>query len=134
MKAQFGQVLEFWTTVWLVEQEELTQKLIRGEVHGIRPCAFYSMFLVTFFSPNLRGRAEKKQNVQRKKNALAQCSRPPDRQMTHRAHCVERSHSFFLFLFFFLFPNDDKVKQLLVATERKFDFFPVAFFAGKERF
>ena len=50
--------------------------------------------------------------------------------MTHLAHCVERSHSFF-FLIFFLFPNDDKVKQLPVATVRKFDFFPVAFFAGK---
>ena len=35
---------------------------------------------------------------------------------------------------FFLFPNDDKVKQLPVATVRKFDFSPVAFFAGKERF
>ena len=37
-------------------------------VNWIRPCAFFSMFLVTFFSPNLRGRAEKKQNAQRKKN------------------------------------------------------------------
>ena len=52
--------------------------------------------------------------------------------MTHLAHGIERSHSFF-FLIFFLFPND-KVKQLPVATVRKFDFFPVAFFAGKERF
>ena len=33
----------------------------------LRPCAFFSMFLVTFFSPNLRGRAKKKTNVQRKK-------------------------------------------------------------------
>ena len=33
----------------------------------LRPCAFFSMFLVTFFSPNLRERAEKKQNAQRKK-------------------------------------------------------------------
>ena len=33
----------------------------------LRPCAFFSMFLVTFFSPNLRGRAKKKQNAQRKK-------------------------------------------------------------------
>ena len=83
-----------------------------------------------FFSPNLRGRAEKKQNVQRKKNALTQCSRPPDRQMTHPAHCVEHSHSFFFLNF--LFPKDDKVEQLPVATVRKFDFFPAAFFAGKE--
>ena len=41
----------------------------RGEIFFLlfRPCAFFSMFLVTFFSTNLRGRAEKKQNVQRKK-------------------------------------------------------------------
>ena len=73
----------------------------------VRPCAFFSMFLVTFFSPNLRGRAEKKQNVQRKKKALAQCSSPPDRQMTHLTHCVERGHyssssfSYFFSLIFF---------------------------------
>ena len=58
----------------------------------------FSMFLVTFFfSQNLRGLEEKKQNAQRKKTALAQCSRPPDWQMTHRTHCVERSHSFVIF-------------------------------------
>ena len=33
----------------------------------VRPCASFSMFLVTFFSPNLRGRAEIKQNAQCKK-------------------------------------------------------------------
>ena len=76
---------------------------------------FFSMFLVTFFSPSLRG-ARKKTKCPKKKNALAQCSRPPDRQMTHLAHCVERSHFFFFFIFFLFFPNDDKVKQLPVAT------------------
>ena len=94
-----------------------------------RPCAFFSMFLVTFFSPNLRGRAEKKQNVQRKKthwlsvpDHLTDNDAPTDSTV---AHCVEHSHSFFFLSF--LFPNDDKVKQLPVATVRKFDFFPVAF-------
>ena len=32
-----------------------------------RPCAFFSMFLVTFFSPNLRGRAEKNKLSKEKK-------------------------------------------------------------------
>ena len=77
----------------------------------VRPCAFFSMFLVTFFSPNLRGRAEKQQNAQRKKT-LAQCPRLPDRQMTYQTYCVERSHSFVYFL-----PHNDKVKQLPVATK-----------------
>ena len=58
---------------------------------------FFSMFLVTFFSPNLRGRAGKKQNAQRKKKTLAQCPRLPDRQMTYQTYCVERSHSFVYF-------------------------------------
>ena len=92
-----------------------------GFLLSLRPCAFFSMFLVTFFSPNLRGRAEKKQIVQRKKkkNALAQCSSQPDRQMTHLTHCVERGHSSSSF-FKFLFPNDDRVKQLPVATKVRF--------------
>ena len=86
---------------------------------------FFSMFLVTFFSPNLRGRAKKK-NVQRNKNALTQCSRPPDRQMTHLAHCVERSHSFFfLNFFFFISKTMIKLNSFPVATVRKFDFFLV---------
>ena len=34
---------------------------------NIRPCAFFSMFLVTFFSPNLRGRAEKNKTSKEKK-------------------------------------------------------------------
>ena len=68
----------------------------------VRPCAFFSMFLVTFFSPNLRGPAKKNKMSKEKKNALAQCSRPPDRRITHLAHCVERSHSFFFFLILFI--------------------------------
>ena len=67
--------------------------------------------IVTFFLPNLRGCAEKKQNAQRKKT-LAQCPRLPDRQMTYQTYCVERSHSFVYFL-----PHNDKVKQLPVATK-----------------
>ena len=60
------------------------------------------MFLVTFFfTKPTRASEKKKQNVQRKKNTLAQCSRPPDRQITHPAHCVEHSNSFFFFIFFY---------------------------------
>ena len=42
-------------------------------LHYVRPCAFFSMFLVTFFSPNLRGRPEKKTKCPKKKKTLAQC-------------------------------------------------------------
>ena len=69
----------------------------------LRPCAFFSMFLVTFFTPNLCGRAEKNK-MSKEKNVLAQCSSPPNRQTTHQTHCVERGHSssssFFFFSFF----------------------------------
>ena len=64
---------------------------------GNRPCAFFSMFLVTFFSPNLRGRAKKRTKCPKKKKTLAQCPRLPDRQMTNRTNCVERSYSFVYF-------------------------------------
>ena len=37
----------------------------------VRPCAFFSMFLVTFFSPNLRGRAEKTKCPKKKKHWLS---------------------------------------------------------------
>ena len=77
----------------------------------VRPCAFFSMFLVTFFSPNLRGRA-KKNKMPKEKKALALCPRLPDRQMTYQTYCVERSLSFVYFL-----PNNDRVKQLPVATK-----------------
>ena len=55
---------------------------------------FFSMFLVTFFfTKPTRGR-EKKNKMPKEKNALAQCPRPPDQQMTHRTR-VERSHTFY---------------------------------------
>ena len=65
----------------------------------LRPCAFFSMFLVTFFSPNLRGRAKKNKMPKEKKKHWAPCPRLPDRQMTHRTYCVERSH-FFVYFFY----------------------------------
>ena len=92
-------------------------------------CCFSSLF----FSPNLCGRAGKKQNVQRKKKRTGSVF-----QTTWPTNDAPSSlcwaQSFLFFLNFFLFPNDDKVKQLPIASVRKFDLFPVAFFAGKERF
>ena len=104
----------------------------RSEKSPFRPCAFFSMFLVTFFFTKPTRARGKKQNVQRKKNALAQCSRPPDRQVTRLAHCVEHSHSFFFLNFFYIqamiklnsFPPPPPPPDP-VATVRKFDFFPV---------
>ena len=40
-------------------------------LHYLRPCTFFSMFLVTFFSPNLRGRAEKNKMPKEKKHWLS---------------------------------------------------------------
>ena len=40
----------------------------------------------------------------------------------------------FFFSLIFLFPNNDKVKQLPVATVRKFDFFPGSFLRGQRTF
>ena len=68
----------------------------------IRPCAFF--FYVSrhfFFTKPTRAR-EKKNNVQRKKKThWLSVPRPPGRQMTHLAHCVE--HTVILFFFFFFF-------------------------------
>ena len=75
---------------------------------------FLSVFLVTFFSPNLRGRTKKKMSKEKKIALLAQCSRPPDWQLTRRTQCVERSTEFFFFLFFI---SKRWVKQLPVATK-----------------
>ena len=55
-------------------------------------CFFFYVSRHFFYTKPMRAR-EKKQNVQRKKNVLAQCSSPPNRQMTHQTHCVERGHS-----------------------------------------
>ena len=76
--------------------------------HFLRPC-----FSSLFFHQTYAGARKKKQNAQRKKT-MAQCPRLPDRQMTNRtqAYCVERSHSFVYF-----WPNNDRVKQLPVATK-----------------
>ena len=54
------------TDVGFFDHERISEEGT-SDKFSLRPCAFFSMFLVTFFSPNLRGRAEKKQNVQRKK-------------------------------------------------------------------
>ena len=35
--------------------------------HCLRPCALFSMFLVAFFSPNLRGRPKKKNKMPKEK-------------------------------------------------------------------
>ena len=81
-------------------------------------CAFFFYVSRHYFFTKPTRACEKKQNV------FDQCSRQPDRQMTHLAHCIEHIHSFisfFSFLIFFLFPND-KVKQLPVATIRQFHF------------
>ena len=90
------------------------------------------MFLVTFFSPNLRGRAEKNK-MSKEKKKTHWLSVPDHLTDKWRTELIVLSAVIF-FSLFFLFPNDDKVKQLPVATERKFEFFPVAFFVGKERF
>ena len=68
------------------------------------------MFLVTFFLPNLRGRAEKKQNAQRKNHWLS----VPD-YLTDKGH-TELVLSAVILLFISL-PNNDRVKQLPVATK-----------------
>ena len=73
-------------------------------------CFFFYVSRHFFFTKPTRARG-KKQNAQRKKT-LAQCPRLPDRQMTYRTYCVERSHSFVYFL-----PNNDRVKQFPVATK-----------------
>ena len=64
-----------------------------------------AMFFVTSVHQTYAGERKKKRSVERK-NELAQRSRPPGRQMTHLAHCVEHGHSFFIFIF----RNDKRVK------------------------
>ena len=95
-------------------------------------CFFFYVSRHFFFTKPTRARG-KKQNVQRKKKRTGSVF-----QTTWPTNDAPSSlcwaQSFFFFLYFFLFPNDDKVKQLPVATERRFDLFLVAFFAGKERF
>ena len=101
---------------------------------SLRPCAFF--FYVSrhfFFTKPTRARGKKKQNVQRKKRTGSVFQTTWPTKDAPSSLCW--AQSFFFFLNFF--PNDDKVKQLPVArlaTVRNFDFFPVAFFADKERF
>ena len=69
------------------------------------------MFLVTFFSPNLRGRAEKKTKCPKKKKTLAQCPRLPNRQMTsHPNLFIVLSAVILLFMFY-------QTMQLPVTTK-----------------
>ena len=83
-----------------------------------RPCTF---FLVTFFTPNQCGRAEKKTSKEKKRTGSVFQSTWPT--TTHLTHCVEQGHpssfssSSSSSFFNSLFPNDDRVKQLPVATK-----------------
>ena len=52
-----------------------------------------------FFASNLRRRAKKTKCPKKKIALLAQCSRPPDWQLTHQTQCVERSTLIFFFNF-----------------------------------
>ena len=85
--------------------EEFTRILRDLNFVAVRPCAFFSRH---FFSPNLRGRAEKTQNAQRKKHWLS----VPD-YLTDKGH-TELVLSAVIFLFISL-PNNDSVKP--VATK-----------------
>ena len=105
-----------WSTLPL---RETTRKSLR--FHSFRPCAFF--FYVSrhfFFTKPTRARGKKCPKKKKRTGSLW-----PTNDAPTVAHCVE--HSPFFFLNCFLFPNDDKVKQLPVATIRKFDFCPVAF-------
>ena len=74
-------------------------------------CFFFYVSRHFFFTQPTRARG-KKNKMPKEKKTLAQCPRLPDRQMTYRTYCVERSHSFVYFL-----PSNDRVKQLPVATK-----------------
>ena len=72
---------------------------------------FFFCFSSLFFHQTYAG-AREKNKMPKEKKTLAHCPRLPDRQMTYQTYCVERSHSFVYFL-----PNNDRVKQLPVATK-----------------
>ena len=59
---------------------------------------FFSMFLVTFFSPNLRGRAKKKNKMPMEKKRTGSVSQTTwqTNHVTHWTDCVECSHPFVL--------------------------------------
>ena len=65
----------------------------------IGPCALFLCFSSLFFHQTYAGARKKTKCPQKKKNALAECSRPPGRQMTHPTYCVQRGHSFLFFFF-----------------------------------
>ena len=69
-----------------------------------------------FFSPNLRGRAEKKQNAQRKKKHWLSV---PD-YLTDKWHTELIVLSAVILVYFL--PNNDRVIQLPLAAPWKFDF------------
>ena len=80
----------------------------------LRPCAFFSMFLVTFFHQTYAGVRKQNKMPKEKKHRLS-----VPNYLTNKWHtelivlsAVERSHSFVYFL-----PNNDRVKQLPVATK-----------------
>ena len=75
---------------------------------------FFLCFSSLFFHRTYAGmRKKNKMPKEKKKKTLAQCPRLPDRQMTYRTYCVERSHSFV-----YVFPNNDRLtEQLPVATK-----------------
>ena len=79
-------------------------------------CFYFYVSRHLFFSPNLRGRAEKKNKMPKEKKTLAQCPRLPDRQMTYRTYCVERGHSFVYFL------KKTMIGLNSFQSPRKFDF------------
>ena len=80
-----------------IQRFESTSNLSPTQFYSTKAMCFFSMFLVTFFHQTYAG-ARKKTKYPQKKNAPAECSGPPDRQMTHPTHhCVERGQSFFFF-------------------------------------
>ena len=74
---------------------------------------FLFLFLVTFFLTKPTRAHGKK--MPKEKKTLAQCPRLPDRQITYRTYCVERSHSFV-----YVLPNNDRINSF--QSPRKFDF------------
>ena len=81
----------------------------------IRPCAFFSMFLVTFFSPNLRGHTEKNKMPKEKKNT-GSCV--PD-YLTDKWHTelIVLSAVILLFIFY-----QTMIEWNSFQSPRKFDF------------
>ena len=65
-----------------------------------------------FFTKPTRTRGIKTKCPKEKKNALVQCPRPPDQQMTHQLIVLRAVVSFVYFL-----PSNDRVIQLPVATK-----------------